>query len=97
MIIKSGKDSRLVTSYGPISLHPEFFKGYFFQIEKDRFVHQFGFRKQHSTKLQIHRIINQINKAFEAKQYFGRILRWYEDFLGNNRLLLPPSYHQILV
>jgi hypothetical protein len=31
--------------------------------------HQFGFRQRHSTIQQTHRIVQQINKALERKQY----------------------------
>jgi hypothetical protein len=40
-------------------------------VEKNQLIpnHQFGFRQQHSTIEQTHRIVRQKNEALEHKQY----------------------------
>lgn len=75
VIPKPGKPPTEVTSYRPISLLPIMSKVFeklllkrLMPIIHDRKLvppHQFGFRNNHSTIDQIHRIINVIEKAFE--------------------------------
>ena len=79
MIEKPGKDPTIASSYRPISLLPTLSK--VFEkllikklqciIEERNIIpqHQFGFRKKHSTVEQIHRIVETVNHAFEARKY----------------------------
>lgn len=36
--------------------------------------HQFGFREQHGTTEQVHRVVRKINKALEGKKYCFAVL-----------------------
>jgi hypothetical protein len=78
VIPKPGKPADEVTSYRPISLLPimskVFEKGHLKRlhtVQKDRKIlpdRQFGFRQQHSTTEQIHRVPNTIRKALKKKE-----------------------------
>ena len=78
MIPKPGKAPTEVTSYRPISLLPvisKIFERIFLArlkpiIEDKHLIpnHQFGFREQHSTIDQIHRITNVIENSLEEKK-----------------------------
>lgn len=77
LIPKPGKNPELVTSYRPISLLPIvskileklLLKRLLPIIDKDNLIpnYQFGFRQQHSTIEQVHRIVNKIHHSFEDK------------------------------
>lgn len=79
MLLKPGKNPNETVSYRPISLLPilsKVFEKIFLQrlkpiLENNLLIpdHQFGFRSQHGTIEQVHRIVNIINKAFEKKMY----------------------------
>lgn len=72
MLLNSGKSSKLVTSYGPISFHPSISK--LFEklllkrlkplLEERQLLpeHQFGFPNKHTTIDQVHRVTNVISK-----------------------------------
>jgi hypothetical protein len=79
LILKPGKPSNELTSYRPISLLPIVSK-VFGKLLLKRLLpvvgnnklipnHQFGFRQKHSTKEQMHQIVQRINEALENKQY----------------------------
>ena len=79
MIYKPGKPPHELTSYRPISLLPVmskiFEKCLLFRLnldlDKKSIVpdHQFGFRKEHSTIEQVHRVCRKIQNSFEKKEY----------------------------
>lgn len=115
MIAKPGKDSGLVQSYRPISLLPTlskvfeklYMKRLGVLINKLNLIpdHQFGFRQGYGTVEQIHRVVDTIQNAFEAKQYcsavfidisqaFDRV--WHEGLLKKIRGLLPVEHCDIL-
>ena len=110
-----GKDISLVTSYRPISLLSilsKLFEKIFSDIistyiETHQIIpmHQFGFRKKHSTTEQVHRIVTLIRKTFEDKQYcsalfidisqaFDRV--WHDGLILKICTLLPPNSHKLL-
>ncbi len=71
MIPKPGKPPHEVSSYRPISLLPVLSKlllKRIMPIIENKKNHQFGFRSQHSTIDQVHRIINVIEIALEEKK-----------------------------
>jgi hypothetical protein len=115
MILKPGKPPNKVDSCRPISLLPIMSK--LFEkllllrlqsvITKKNLIpnHQFGFRKQHSTLEQVHRIIEAIEQAREGKkictavfldvsQAFNRV--WHKGLEYELRTLLPKQYRYIL-
>lgn len=115
MIQKPGKPSDQVKSYRPISLLPiisKVFESLFLKrlmpiIEENNLIpnHQFGFRKNHGTTEQIHRLVETINSAFESKQYctsafldisqaFDKV--WHEGLLYKARKLLPINYYLLI-
>jgi len=76
MIAKPGKPPTEASSYRPISLSPIMFK-VFERLrrldEKIRIdgllpLHQFGFRNNHSTIQQCHRVFNKIKESIEGKK-----------------------------
>jgi len=83
MILKPGKNPTDIASYRPISLLPVISK----ILEKLLLLrlsnemspqswipsNQFGFRKQHSTIHQCHRLTDTILKAFEDHKYFSAV------------------------
>jgi hypothetical protein len=79
MIPKLGKPADELISYRPISLlsimSKECEKGILKRLHpllKEKKIlpdHQFGFRQQHSTTEQIHRVANTIKKALEENKY----------------------------
>lgn len=112
---KPGKPHHLPSSYRPISLLPLLSK----LLEKLLLVriqpyltetmaiphHQFGFRSEHSTIQQCHRIINEISSAFETKQYccavfldvsqaFDRV--WHAGLLFKLKRILPDSLYLLI-
>lgn len=115
MIPKPGKPPNETTSYRPISLLPVLSK--VFEkllvkrinpiIESRHLIpnHQFGFRTQHSTIDQVHRITDVIEKALEEKkvcsvifldvaQAFDKV--WHEGLIHKLRKQLPVQYADIL-
>lgn len=114
MIPKPGKDITQVTSYRPISLLPilsKLFERMFLnrllqEVDLNTIIpyHQFGFRKNHSTTEQIHRITNLIRDAFEKKQYctalfidisqaFDKV--WHDGLIYKILNLLPANVHKL--
>lgn len=115
MIPKPGKKPEEITSYRPISLLPVLSK----LLEKlllERLMpiidinnlipnHQFGFRREHSTIEQVHRIVNIVNKNYEEKKYcsaafldisqaFDKV--WHIGLLYKLKKGLPYQYYEIL-
>lgn len=115
LILKPGKPAYEVTSYRPISLLPILSK-LFEKLLMKRLMpilhetkiipeHQFGFRKQHSTIEQVHRVVHYITAAFEAKQYCPAIFIdvsqafdkvWHEGLLLKLKQCLPDTFYVIL-
>jgi hypothetical protein len=115
MIQKPGKPPHEIRSYRPISLLPvisKLFEKLLLKrlkpiIEEKKLIpdHQFGFRNQHSTIDQVHRITNVIESALEengvcsaifldVKQAFDKV--WHEGLKHKLKLLLPAQYSKIL-
>ena len=112
MIPKPGKNHSKVESYRPIALLPIMskllekllLKRFKLIIEKYQLVpsHQFGFRNNHSTIDQIHRITDVIEKSLEHKkvcsavfldiaQAFDRV--WHVGLLHKLKSILPEPYY----
>ena len=115
MIPKPGKDVTKVNSYRPISLLPILSK--LFEkmlLEKLKPVlhekkiipdHQFGFRQEHGTVEQVHRVVSEIRSSLERKQYcsaafldiaqaFDKV--WHEGLLYKIRTLLPNCFYEVI-
>ena len=67
--------------------------------------HQFGFRKQHSTVEQIHRITHMISQTLEKKKYCSAVFLdmqqafdkvWHEGLLYKLKKILTHPYYSIL-
>ena len=67
--------------------------------------HQFGFREQHSTIEQIHRITHNISQTLEKKKYCWAVFLdiqqafdkvWQEGLLYKLNKVLPHTYYSIL-
>lgn len=79
LVLKQGKPESEVTSYRPISLLPiesKVLEKLLLTkikpiLEQNQIIpsHQFGFRKQHSTIEQVHRVVNHIKTNIEDKKY----------------------------
>lgn len=114
-IPKPGKDVYRVESYRPISLLPilsKLFEKLLLEklqnyLDNNNIIptHQFGFRSQHSTIEQIHKIHDKIKDALEKKQYciglFLDIAQAFDKVNHNGLLtkikkLLPGKYYNIL-
>lgn len=115
LILKPGKDPVEPKSYRPISLLPVLSK-VFEKLLLKRLQpvltskqlipeHQFGFRQQHSTIEQIHRIVTKISEDFEKKRYcsaafldisqaFDKV--WHTGLLYKLKQQLPHHFYQIL-
>ena len=112
---KPGKDPYLVASYRPISLLPilsKILERLILEVMQDDLEklmvipqHQFGFRRQHGTIEQVHKIVNEIKQALERKQLcvgifldvaqaFDKVN--HEGLLKKLYQLLPIRYHKIL-
>lgn len=115
MIAKPGKPPHEVTSYRPISLLPvmaKLFEKLLLKrlkpvIERKQLIpdHQFGFRNQHSTIDQVHRITSVIEKALEEKKVCSTIFLdvaqafdkvWHKGFIYKIDQMLPEQYSKIL-
>ncbi|CAH2100420.1 unnamed protein product [Euphydryas editha] len=115
MLLKPNKQPEDPKSYRPISLLPIPSKIYESLIsrrltpliEQCKLIpkHQFGFRRKHATIEQVHRLISEIDKAFEAKKYcagvfldisqaFDRV--WHEGLLFKLKSLFPTYMYKIL-
>jgi hypothetical protein len=115
MIPKPGKPPHETTSYRSISLLPimsKLFEKLLLKrlkpiIEERNLIpdHQFGFRHQHSTIDQVHRITNIIEQSLDEKkacstifldvaQAFDKV--WHEGLNHKLKLLLPVQYSRIL-
>lgn len=114
VILKPGKPSNQVSSYRPISLLPivskVFEKLFLHRLkllidEKDLIPsHQFGFRQQHSTIEQIHRISHVIKEDLENKRFcsaafldvsqaFDKV--WHDGLLFKIKSQLPHTFYCI--
>jgi hypothetical protein len=115
MIPKPSKNLSEVDSYRPISLLPimsKLFEKLILKrlkpiIDENHLVpaHQFGFRNNHSTIDQVHRITDVIENTLETKrvcsavfldvaQAFDRV--WHEGLLHKLRVNLPYHYYRLL-
>jgi hypothetical protein len=115
MIPKPGKNLSEVESYRPISLlpiMPKLFEKFILKrlkpIINEKYMvptHQFGFRNNHSTIDQVHRITDVIEKTLESKrvcsavfldvaQAFDRV--WHNGLLHKLRSNLPDHYYRLL-
>ncbi|CAG4980711.1 unnamed protein product [Colias eurytheme] len=115
MIHKPGKSPHEAASYRPISLTPVLSKLWekIFVVRLMEHMdncdlvpsHQFGFRKQHSTIEQMHRVHQEIRRCFEMNQYcsaafldvqqaFDRV--WHKGLLCKVKDKLPHSLFPII-
>lgn len=115
LILKPGKPAEEASSYRPISLLPmlsKLFEKLFLkrlkpQLEGLNIIpeHQFGFREQHATIEQVHRVVEQINNTFESKKYcsaaflditqaFDKV--WHIGLLNKLKTQLPAPFYQVL-
>lgn len=115
MIQKPGKSSDEIKSYRPISLLPALGKVFekilirkLQPILKEKKMipdHQFGFRRNHSTVEQVHRVVKTITNTLEKKECcsaafldieaaFDRV--WHDGLRFKIRKLLPSAYYNIL-
>lgn len=115
MIAKEGKPPNEVSSYRPISLLPiiaKLFEKLFLKrlkpiIERKELIptHQFGFRSQHSTIDQVHRMTDVIEKTLEegkicaavlldVAQAFDRV--WHAGLIHKMKQILPRYFSQLL-
>lgn len=115
MLNKPGKDENEVQSYRPISLLPIlsklFEKGLLARIKPILFTknlipdHQFGFRENHGTVEQIHRVVEVVSQTLERKRYcsaaflditqaFDKV--WHTGLLYKLKKNLPPPIYVIL-
>lgn len=115
MIPKPGKDASQVSSYRPISLLSilsKLFEKVFLNALTPYLndhhiipVHQFGFRKDHGTIEQVHRIVTLVRKAFEDKLYCSSLFIdisqafdkvWHDGLVYKICSLLPQNTHKLL-
>jgi hypothetical protein len=115
MIAKPGKPPTEITSYRPISLLPilskVFERLFLTRLEETTPIndiiptHQFGFRANHSTIQQCHRIVNKIKENIEGKkectsvfldieQSFDKV--WHKGLLYKLKRNLPDQLYLIL-
>ena len=114
-IPKAGKPIYETSSYRLISLLPTLSKLFERMLTNRLFPlleelktlpdHQFGFRKQHSTEEQIHRITHMISQTLEKKKYCSAVFLdiqqaldkvWHEGLLYKLKKILPYPYYSIL-
>ncbi|GBP11460.1 Probable RNA-directed DNA polymerase from transposon X-element [Eumeta japonica] len=115
MIPKPGKDLTKAESYRPISLLPTMSKLFekllvtkLSPILAERNCipdHQFGFRRQHGTIEQTHRLVQVIRSAFEQKSYCSALFIdvsqafdkvWHEGLILKLKLHLPTNIVKLL-
>lgn len=115
VVPKPGKPLHDVSSYRPISLLPilsKLFEKLFLKrmapiIQNQNLIpdHQFGFRKQHSTIEQVHRITNVIKDTLEEKKFCSAVFLdvkqafdkvWHSGLLFKLKKSLPHPYFKIL-
>lgn len=115
LIAKPGKPPDAVTSYRPISLLPvlsKLFEKLFLRRLRPWLIennivpdHQFGFREQHGTVEQVHRVVAEIGKCLEEKKYcsaafldvsqaFDRV--WHKGLLFKLKKCLPHVFFTVL-
>jgi hypothetical protein len=115
MLHKLGKPANEVKSYRPISLLPiisKLFEKLLLKrlkpiIENKNLIpsHQFGFRQQHNTIDQVHRITNVIEEALEGRetcsavfldvaQAFDKV--WHQGLMSKLNKILPKQYVHLL-
>lgn len=115
LIPKPGKSPNNLTSYRPISLLPTLSKllekmilKRLLPIIEERCLipnHQFGFRQQHSTIEQVHRVANTIYKALETENYcaaafldvsqaFDKV--WIAGLLYKLKKFLPHNLYRLI-
>lgn len=111
LIAKPGKNPNHVSSYRPISLLSTISKvleklllcriNLLLDVIPD---HQFGFRHQHSTLQQCHRVTQVINKSLEDKKYCSSVFLdisqafdkvWHDGLLYKTKLAIP-SYFKLV-
>ncbi|VVC44231.1 Reverse transcriptase domain [Cinara cedri] len=110
MIPKPGKPPDTPSSYRPISLLP-FFSKIFEKLILKRLIpivesntpnYQFGFRTNHSTIQQVHRLVDKISYSLEQKlicsgafldmaQAFDKV--WHQGLLFKLKTIFPPYYY----
>lgn len=115
MIHKLGKPAHEIASYRPISLLPTLSK-LFEKILLRRLLpilasnhtipdHQFGFRLQHSTVEQVHRVCDVIRNTLEGKEYCSAVFLdiqqafdkvWHSGLLYKIKCNIPHSYYLLL-
>lgn len=115
VILKPGKPANQVTSYRPISLLPvvsKVFEKLFLKrlqpIITDLNLipnHQFGFRREHSTIEQVHRVVSVINQVLETKKFCSSVFLdvsqafdkvWHEGLQFKLKSVLPHNFYSIL-
>lgn len=113
MIPKPGKDSTQAASYRPISLLPILSKLFEKLLAEKLKPHlddilpkfQFGFREEHGTVEQVHRIVSEIKQALDTRKYcsaafldiaqaFDKV--WHEGLIHKIKATLPYCFHNIL-
>lgn len=114
-IPKPGKDTNKVTSYRPISLLPVLSK-IFEKLLQDRLLpilnrihalpdHQFGFRLNHSTIQQVHRVTHKILNDIDGKKFcigvfldvekaFDKV--WHEGLIRKLQKILPSNVLELV-
>jgi hypothetical protein len=114
MILKPGKPPHETTSYRPISLLPvcsKLFEKLLYRrllpiISQNNILpnHQYGFRHQHSTLHQLHRICDYVATSLERKEYASGVFFdvsqafdkvWHEGLLSKLRFL-PTDYYLVI-
>jgi hypothetical protein len=114
-LLKPGKPAAEAQSYRPISLLPilsKLFEKLFIArlkpiLHEKRILpdHQFGFRQQHATIEQVHRLTNVIQTALETNKYctaafldvsqaFDKV--WHEGLLYKLKTFFPDSIFKVL-
>lgn len=115
LIPKQGKDATMVTSYRPISLLPIISKIFeklllkkIMPIISERNIipdYQFGFRQQHATIEQVHRIVSKVKQDLDNKRYcsaafldisqaFDKV--WHEGLIQKIENYLPAQVSKII-
>lgn len=112
MVLKPNKPENVVSSYRPISLLPVFSKLFERLLQKRLFPilealdvlpeHQFGFRQNHGTPEQCHRVVKVIRDTLENKCYYSSVFLdvkqafdrvWHDGLLYKLKQLLPTPFY----